>query len=459
MRLIEAEDERDRRFRAERRRQMRRLSRIQTDTRDEIVRQLRAAQAKIDAALARGASDYQRFQLPLLRASVRTALESFGERAGESAARGAGKAWHAGVDLVDEPLAAGGARISAILPSVDTRQLDAMRNFLTGKMRDVSLDLVNDVNATLAQVAIGTVNVGQAVDAITHALESGGRRRAQTIVRTELGRAYASAAQERMAQAAERLPGLKKQWRRSGKLRSRPAHDAADGQIRAVDEPFVIDGDELMYPRDPAAAPAQTINCGCLSLPHMERWTVSQPGRQPFSDREIALDRNKRLLASGLDAPVSTLRGKEGRENRARLIADLEARDQATSRAKIAALLSDAAFRAFLGGGELGDYPVALASDALRALLGSEARAVRLSRDTARKQAARHRDVAQADYVRVQDLLDGVAPSLDSPRTAIVQRVDGERGWRAVIKLTRAGDELYLASLHRIEPRHMRRRR
>ena len=46
--------------------------------------------------------------------------------------------------------------------------------------------------------------------------------RALTLIRTELGRAYSLAGQQRMEQAAEVLPGLRKQWRRI--LRERAAH-------------------------------------------------------------------------------------------------------------------------------------------------------------------------------------------------------------------------------------------
>ncbi len=67
-------------------------------------------------------------------------------------------------------------------------------------------------------------------------------------------------------QAAGVLPGLKKQWRRSGKPGSRIAHDAVDGQIREAARPFSVGGATLMYPRDPAGPAAETINCGCQSL-------------------------------------------------------------------------------------------------------------------------------------------------------------------------------------------------
>ena len=93
-------------------------------------------------------------------------------------------------------------------------------------------------------------------------LKSGGRSRALTLIRTELGRAYSLAGQQRMEQAAEVLPGLKKQWRRSGKLRARLTHDAIDGQLRDADKPFSAAGASLLFPRDPAGPAAETVNCG-----------------------------------------------------------------------------------------------------------------------------------------------------------------------------------------------------
>ena len=87
-----------------------------------------------------------------------------------------------------------------------------------------------------------------------------GRSRALTVARTEIGRAYSVAGQARMAQAMEELPGLRKQWRRSGKIHSRLTHDLADGQVQPVDEPFRVSGRRIMFPRDPAAPPSETIN-------------------------------------------------------------------------------------------------------------------------------------------------------------------------------------------------------
>ena len=55
-----------------------------------------------------------------------------------------------------------------------------------------------------------------------------------------------------------------------------------------------------MFPRDPAAPPGETINCGCQSLPWMEDWDVQHPGRREYTPEELALDPRKRDLAGAL---------------------------------------------------------------------------------------------------------------------------------------------------------------
>ena len=165
-----------------------------------------------------------------------------------------------------------------------------MREFLTAKMRGVSAVTADTINTELGLVVIGSGSVSGAVDAVQR-ITRRTRSRALTVVRTELGRVYSVAGQARMDQATGMLPGLRKQWRRSGKLHARITHDVADGQVQPVDKPFRVSGTTLMFPRDPAGPPGETINCGCQSLPWMEDWEVQHPARRPFTDEEIARNR------------------------------------------------------------------------------------------------------------------------------------------------------------------------
>ena len=119
------------------------------------------------------------------------------------------------------------------------------------------------------------------------------RKRATTIVRTELGRVYSVAADERAGQATAAGVGMDKVWRRSGKLRPRLTHALADGQRVAADQPFTIGGVKMQHPHDPAAPASETINCGCVALYRPRDWAQTLPDHRPFTAQE--LDRYPKL--------------------------------------------------------------------------------------------------------------------------------------------------------------------
>lgn len=232
----------------------------------------------------------------------------------------AAASWNKGVELVDTPLAEGpgdgvpGIQLDGMVPRLDRGQLLAMQHFLTAKMRDVSTAVANRVNQELGLVMTGINTPSQAATSIQGILGGVARKRALTIVRTELGRAFSTATQGRMEQAKKAgVGGLKKQWRRSGKIHSRRTHDLADGQIREVDEPFLVGGEKIMYPRDPKASPKNTVSCGCTQLPYMDHWQVTHKGEKPFTPDELAGSRAKRDIQQIRDSRLAT--GGDGRQH------------------------------------------------------------------------------------------------------------------------------------------------
>lgn len=56
-----------------------------------------------------------------------------------------------------------------------------------------------------------------------------------------------------------------KKWSSIGGPRTRPAHAEASGQIKKMDEPFIVDGEQLMYPGDDSmgASAGNIIRCRC----------------------------------------------------------------------------------------------------------------------------------------------------------------------------------------------------
>lgn len=288
-------DPRTRIFERARDAELRKLAAANRQTLADVRGILQATSKEIEAILAAQPSDYQRWRLPQLQRSIGRSLEELTLSLSEKAAESSAASWRAGVDLLDNPMAAAGVRLSAVLGEVDNRSLLAIRSFMTERLSNVSAGIARRVNGELAQVITGFKAPSEAISAVERLVE-GGRGRAITIVRTETGRAFSVAGQERLDLARPVLPGLRKQWRRSGKTHSRIEHDLADGQIVDTDQPFLIGGHQLMYPRDPSAPASESINCGCTSLPYMADWDVSNPGVLPFTDDELAGSRNKRLL-------------------------------------------------------------------------------------------------------------------------------------------------------------------
>lgn len=59
----------------------------------------------------------------------------------------------------------------------------------------------------------------------------------------------------------------KKEWNAILDNRTRESHRLADGQVVDIDENFIVDGEELMYPGDDSRASLKnTINCRCTAM-------------------------------------------------------------------------------------------------------------------------------------------------------------------------------------------------
>lgn len=262
---------------------------------------LHAAQTQIVQQLATQPADWQQWQLTRLRDQIETILAAAGQQAGAAVDAGLRQAWQQGEDLVDKPLAAAGMGVEMRLGALDARVLAAMRTFAVERLNNVATEAMGKIGQQLGLVTIGGITPFQAIKAVQALLGSDSPRRATAIVRTEVSRAFAVASQERLVQAAALVPGMQKQWRRSGKIHSRWTHDLMDGQVVDADKPFKVPnpggGINLMQcPHDPKAPPEQVICCGCIALPYIRGWQVATPGAKPFTELELKLDGRKAAL-------------------------------------------------------------------------------------------------------------------------------------------------------------------
>jgi hypothetical protein len=295
--------EKQRAFERAQRERLRAQTALVRNAQTEIDRLMRVAIGSIRNILSDAPSDFQRWRLPQVELEIRRALDVFGTQAAAVATDAQRKSWDGGRDLVDGPLEAGGVQVTAIVPLITQDQVLALRSFMTGRIRDVTVEAANLINTQLGLVSLGAQTPFEATRTVANILKDKSLERARRIVRTELGRAYSVATQARMNEAASHGVEMDKVWRRSGKAHQRPNHALADGQRVAHDEPFTIiskDGEvlQLMYPRDPKAPVGETINCGCTSIPKVRGWQSTTPDKVPFSDSELALNPKLREIVS-----------------------------------------------------------------------------------------------------------------------------------------------------------------
>lgn len=271
-------------------------------TEQAVLAQLKALRGEVAQLLAAQPSDFNLWRLPQILAQLDAVLQGATGRAAGAADAGIRTAWQQGEDFIDKPLAAAGINVEAQLPLLDATVLVQLRSFVSLRLKDVGTEAATAIGRQLSLVTIGGQSPFDAIKRVQTLLGADTPRRATTIVRTEVSRAFAMASDQRLTQAAARVPGLQKQWRRSGKLHSRANHDAADGQVVDAGQPFTLQTGEgpiqMMYPHDPAAPPGETINCGCVALPFKSTWKVATPGAKPFSNLEKALDPRKGRLGS-----------------------------------------------------------------------------------------------------------------------------------------------------------------
>lgn len=266
-----------------------------------VIDQLKAARALILEQLAAQPGDFAQWRLPQLLEQIEAVLAGALGRAAGVADQGLRAAWQQGEDFVDKPLAAGGLNVEIQLPVLDTTVLQQMRAFTAMRFKDVATEAATKISRQLGLVTLGAQTPFEAIKQIQTLLGNESPRRATTIVRTEVSRAFALASDQRLTQAAKVVPGLGKQWRRSGKIHSRWTHDLMDGQVVEAGKTFKVpsmDGgfDLMQHPHDPTAPADQNINCGCVALPYRASWAVATPGAKPFTEQELKLDGRKAAL-------------------------------------------------------------------------------------------------------------------------------------------------------------------
>lgn len=142
----------------------------------------------------------------------------------------------------------------------DTVMRDWVRTYGIEKITNITDTTYRDIESIVTQGiqdGLSERQIGKLIDAVAPTKSAS---RAQTIARTET-----HAAAMASAQASAEATGIEmvREWVASGGERTRESHDAASGQIVGMNEPFIINGEELMYPGDPNGSAGNVVNCRC----------------------------------------------------------------------------------------------------------------------------------------------------------------------------------------------------
>ena len=111
---------------------------------------------------------------------------------------------------------------------------------------------------------------GEGIDKITDrmvdALCSTNENRMRTFSRTAMTGAQNAGRQAQMEDAEDQGIKVKKRWIATLDDRTRDTHAELDGQEVPINQPFEVDGMEIMFPGDPNADPSLVYNCRCTMI-------------------------------------------------------------------------------------------------------------------------------------------------------------------------------------------------
>lgn len=226
----------------------------------------------------------ERFEMGYYRAMLRGVDEKINEyqgKMGKSVNASQETAFKAGENLVPDIMKSAGydfafGKLSdELVVTAKKLSVDYIKG-MTGEMR-------KDIARRLRQGLLkgeNSYDVARGIDEIIGTSKRFGYlNRADVIARTEIGRAYSIARQAKDEETVKVLPGMKKQWvtgfnprnKDMGGGRGFISHSEVDGQIRDVNEPFDVGGEQMMRPRM-GEKPENNCNCNCVDKPYMEEW-------------------------------------------------------------------------------------------------------------------------------------------------------------------------------------------
>ena len=193
---------------------------------------------------------------------------------------------------------------------------------------------------------------------------------------------------------------------------------------------------------------------GAIAAQEGRRLVTAGPGRAALDlARSAAPERDSAAFLAKRRPPRSSRVAADRR------IAEMDAASPAIARAAVGSPWRTALFERHCSGAVDCDWPVAVLGPLIAEAVGARSHTLRLSRETAAKQRARHRDIEVEDYARLQRILDEGEWFKQSATNALGYVEEDGRLWRAVLKIAKDRSKTYLTSFHRVDPPRLWRAR
>ncbi len=145
------------------------------------------------------------------------------------------------------------------------------------------IDLAWGKRQITAQVTSGILQ-GESIQHLADRLQTNipnmNRTSAIRAARTAVTGAQNAGRQDSYAAAARMGIQLEKRWLATLDGRTRHNHAAADGQTVEEDKPFIVGGEELMYPGDSRGSGWNIYNCRCTTIAHVNGVDMSSAKRR-----------------------------------------------------------------------------------------------------------------------------------------------------------------------------------
>jgi hypothetical protein len=207
-------------------------------------------------------------------AAVRLDLTPVLERMNQA---GAVSAWNSSPAATRAPVAAAQNWLAVANENARNYALSA-ENRLVGVGQGVWANVNAGVVRALER-GMGTEDLKGEVERLTRFSEF----RADTIARTEINAAFVGGAY-RGEQALGEYGATHKEWLAAGDARSRESHLDVSGMVVPFDEPFNVDGEDLLYPMDPSGSAGNVVNCRCDLLYYYPGDTLPDGTTVPAAD-------------------------------------------------------------------------------------------------------------------------------------------------------------------------------